>query len=245
MVGFRDVLVQPRKGRRESFLPATAILVPNPAEADRGGLLAKARGWRQDELYASGLYIAQNRQLCFAGPALGGGAAGLVVEKLIVRGVKRIVLLSCCGAIDPQCPIGSIILAHGACRGEGVSQYYQPDTYIPTTADVNIRLLRLLGDNGLEGHGGAVWSTDAPYRERRSELLVLQERDGVLGVDMECAAIAAICRFRGISFGGLFVVSDELWGPVWRPGFSRPEFISRCDILLKALFDLDEGKEVA
>jgi purine-nucleoside phosphorylase len=72
-------------------------------------------------------------------------------------------------------------------------------------------------------HKGLVWSTDAPYRETRQKVLLLQKEE-VLGVDMEISALFAAARFRRVEIGALLVVSDELGSLHWKPGFSSSKF---------------------
>jgi len=50
------------------------------------------------------------------------------------------------------------------------------------------------------------------------------ERKNVIGVDMEYSAICSVCTFRSIEFAALFLVSDELLGEKWKPGFKDPHF---------------------
>ena len=47
--------------------------------------------------------------------------------------------------------------------------------------------------------------------------------NGLLAVDMETTALMTVARFRKLAWAGLLVVSDELWGEKWRPGFSSLE----------------------
>ncbi len=53
--------------------------------------------------------------------------------------------------------------------------------------------------------------------------MVRHAADGVLAVDMETSALMAVAAFRKLRWAGLMVVSDELWGEAWRPGFRSPE----------------------
>jgi purine-nucleoside phosphorylase len=71
-------------------------------------------------------------------------------------------------------------------------------------------------------HPGLVWTTDAPFRETW-EKVRRYGGQGVLAVDMETSALMAAARFRNLAWAGLMVVSDELWGPQWRPGFKSAE----------------------
>ena len=230
-----DLIIEPRRGKKEKDLPSRALLVVNPAEAEYAlGGFKPFTGERRS-LYQTTLLVDRDHCLCVAGPALGAAAAVLVLEKLIVLGVKEIWLLSCCGSLDPSWSIGEIVLATGAVSGEGVSSYYTTNDFALPDPAATRQLEEIVSQYQGDLRRGIIWSTDAPYRERRSELLKLQERYGVVGIDMELSALCTVAACRGASLGALFVVSDMLWTRNWKPGFSAREFtessrrlIDRC-----------------
>jgi len=88
-------------------------------------------------------------------------------------------------------------------------------------------------------HVGKIWTTDAPYRENRLFLKRLWQEEEAVGVDMEYSALCAVSSFRNIEFAGIFVVSDELWGEKWRPGFKKHEFLATGRKLIDQLLTLD------
>ena len=65
---------------------------------------------------------------------------------------------------------------------------------------------------------GASWTTDAPFRETES-LIAAHRAEGVISVEMEAAALFAICATRGAAIAGGLVISDVLAEPVWNPQF--------------------------
>ncbi len=240
-----DILIHPGKGRKERSLPDRAILVANPAEARIAQEQMRRHGADSRFLYNSGLLVDERRRLCLAGPSLGAPAAGLVLEKLIALGVTRICLFSCCGAINQDYSIGDVLVGISGVSGEGVSHYYGgiPDPAV--SREETERLRNFLKNEEVSWHEGGIWSTDAPYRERRSELNRLHQQYGVDGVDMEFTALCSIASFRSVHLSALFVVSDELWGPGWNPGFTGKVYKDRCKMLISSLIVsmLEEGKK--
>lgn len=219
-----DLLIEPRRGRKEKLLPARALLVANPSEANYALTSFKPHTGQSRTLYQTTLLVDEEHTLCLAGPALGAAAAVLVLEKLIVLGVREIWLVSCCGSLDPSWSIGDIVLASSAVCGEGVSGYYKKEK-VSAPGDTATHNLEEFVSHHWDGfRRGTIWSTDAPYRERRSELISLQERYGVVGIDMEFSALCAVAAYRGVSLGALFVVSDMLWTKRWKPGFGSEDF---------------------
>jgi len=121
--------------------------------------------------------------------------------------------------------------------GEGVSRYYGVKTHSAPDRKITEELTGYLHSRGIDPDLGVVWSTDAPYRERRSELLSLQERFGVCGVDMEFSALCSVASFRGIRLGALFVVSDMIWTRGWKAGFGSKAFTSSSRNLIEKIID--------
>jgi uridine phosphorylase len=120
--------------------------------------------------------------------------------------------------------LGHVVLPTATVSGEGTSRYYSLEEISSEPDKVLCRLLRRqLGGAGLTWHEGAVWSTDAIYRET-VELVREQQQEGVLAVDMEMAALLAVGRFRRVPVAGLLVVSDELSSLKWRPGYRSENF---------------------
>ena len=239
-----DILIHPQKGRKDQYLPEKGLLFVNPAEAR----IAEQEFSRYDIstrfLHNSSLLVDNQERLCVAGPALGAPAAGLVMEKLIVLGVKKICLFSCCGAIDPAYSIGDTLLAYSGVSGEGVSHYYGDNKIVHTCRPATDELRSFLEKHGIDFKEGVIWSTDAPYRESRSELARLHTKYGVVGVDMEFTALCSIAAFRNISISALFIVSDELWGPVWKPGFGQESYQNQCRLLISSLISAGLHKEL-
>lgn len=231
----QDLIIEPRRGRKEKLLPESALLVVNPAEAEFAFDCFSPYGGESRPIYQSRIMVAESAGLCLVGPALGAAAAVLVLEKLIVLGVRNVWLLSCCGALDPALDIGDYLLVRRAVSGEGVSSYYSSHKVTVPGAEACSQLEQCAVHCALEPADGVLWSTDAPYRERRSVLTGLQERYGINGVDMEVSALSTVASFRGVSLGGLFVVSDMLWTPHWKPGFGGTEFKKRTEHLIRTV----------
>jgi uridine phosphorylase len=241
-VDSEDILIHPGRGRKEQMLPDQAILVVNPAEASVAQDEMRRHGAESRFLYNSHLLVDKRFRLCLAGPSLGAPAAGLVLEKLIALGVSRICLFSCCGAVNEKLVIGDLLVAVSGVSGEGVSRYYEGGESVAVCPDETDNLRVFLNDQRLSWQEGGIWSTDAPYRESRTQLNRLHRKFGIDGVDMEFTALCSIAAFRKVHLSALFVVSDELWGAQWKPGFSGIAFKKRCKSLISNLI-LDKMQE--
>lgn len=232
-----DIIIRPRRGRREAALPERALLVVNHAEAQLAVNCARRHGVADRRCAHANLLVDRQDRFCLAGPALGAPAAVILMERLVALGVNRLVLLSCCGSLDPSLAIGDLLAAERAVVGEGVSRWYGAADQTPANPEMLGSLGQILSARGLPWRKGVLWSTDAPYRERRSDLLRLREQFGVAGVDMECSALYTLAAFRGVAIAALFVVSDELWTGRWRPGFGSEVFQGQSRLVLEALLE--------
>lgn len=239
-----DVIIEPRRGKKEKLLPESAVMLVNPAESEYAFRHFEPYGGESRTLYQSRILVDKIGRLCLAGPALGAAAAVLVLEKLIVLGVKKIWLLSCCGVLDPAFSIGDFLLARRGVSGEGVSKYYSDQVVTTPGSEASRELGDFVKYCDLKVGDGVIWSTDAPYRERRSELVRLQEAHGVNGVDMEFSALCTVAKFRGVSLGGLFVVSDMLWTRNWKPGFGGSGFKKSNEELINKIIDYRLSEEL-
>jgi len=237
MASDHDLIIEPRRGKKEELLPEMAVLVLNPAEADSAFKHFKAGSRATKTLHQSCVQVDAAGRLCLAGPALGAAAAALLLEKMIVLGVRKVWLVSCCGVLDPALGFGDLLVGYRSVSGEGVSKYYTDRLVGEPGHDASGELRALAGQLADTVGDGVIWSTDAPYREQRSILIGLRETYGVNGVDMEFSALCAVAEFRGISLGGLFVVSDLLWTRNWKPGFGSAEFRKKNTMLIRRIID--------
>lgn len=178
----------------------------------------------------------QGRGVTAAGPFLGAPHAVMGLEKLVVSGAERIWVLGWCGSLQPDIHTGHIIVPASAVSEEGTSPHYPiPGRAIESDGELNEALENELTRQGLSFSKGAVWTTDAVYRETPAKVKAYQEK-GLLAVEMEMSALMTVAIYRSVSLAGLLVVSDELYDFRWKRGFSSRElkWASRkaCEVLL-------------
>jgi len=167
------------------------------------------------------LYHLKNKIVLYQ--SLGAPSVVLSLERLIVSGAKRIILLGFCGSLNPEFKIMNVVSISKAFSEEGTSKHYFPRKRIfyPSPTLKN-RIETVLHDSKLPFLTGSLVSTDAPYRETRSWLKQKQKRRIDL-VDMEASAVFAIARFYGIHAAALAIISDELWSGTWNKEFLSSE----------------------
>ena len=68
--------------------------------------------------------------------------------------------------------------------------------------------------NGIPYALGKTWTTDSFYRETRNNF-EKRRAEGCISVEMECAAVQAMCDFRGLELYAFFTGGDLLDAPEW------------------------------
>ena len=230
-----DIVIHPVRLKRESTIPETGLLLVNPSEARYGLQAAQDAGGEMRILYNSNLCVLASQGYFVAGPAIGAPMAVMTMEKLIALGARKIILFGWCGSMKSALAIGDLLLPTSAMSGEGTSSYYVSGSQPGPSPVLIDEVKKLLERYSLPWKEGCVWSTDAPYREKRSYLKTLQQERDVLAVDMEYAALCSAAFFRKIEFAALLLVSDEVWGTNWNPGFSKQEFKMKSRLLIDIL----------
>ncbi len=232
-----NILIHPRQGKKEESIPETGILLVNPFEARSAHSVYKEGKTESRFLFNSNLSVAEDGSGFVAGPSIGAPMAVMTMEKLIALGAFRIILFGWCGAIAETLRVGDIVLPDLALSGEGTSRYYSKEQKITPSEPLNQKLEYLFEKQGVGYKSGCVWSTDAIYREDRRLLEELRSEKNVSAVDMEFSALCSVALFRGIQFSAVLMVSDELWGESWNPGFSSINFKTHCKDVMTMLLD--------
>ena len=135
------------------------------------------------------------------------------LEALLAAGASRVVFLNGAGSLRPDLPVGTLVLPTDLCREEGTSYHYAPaDVRLTTSADLRGALRDALTEKGVPFEEGPHWTTDAMYRETPGK--VRRYRDGgILSVEMELSALAAVARFHRRSLAALLGVTDIVRTP--------------------------------
>lgn len=153
----------------------------------------------------------------FCKARLGAPACVGSFEDIIPMGAKRILLLGNCGVLDKRIEDCGIIVPTRAIRDEGTSYHYAPAAdYIDVNRKHTDLFFSLLRELGYDYVTGTTWTTDAFYRETRQKVATRKEM-GAICVEMECAAMQAMCDFRGVDFFQFFYAGDNLDSPLWDP----------------------------
>lgn len=141
---------------------------------------------------------------------IGGPYSVLIAEQLAAAGVELILGLTSAGRLSPALPLPCLVLPTSAIRDEGTSLHYLPasvDVSCPSriTPFLETELLA----SGFAVLCGKVWTTDAPYRETKTQL-EHWARENVLAVEMQAASLYAFGTSRGVDVGCVAMVSNAV-----------------------------------
>ena len=186
----------------------------------QGELMRPWKGYR--EVYRG--YVGEGR-VTIAHPLFGAPNCVALAEELASFGMQRALFVGYCGSLQQGVRAGDIIVPTEAIREEGTSFHYLPSglSAQPHQGIQDI-ILGALQRNTVPSHQGTIWTTDAIYRETKGKVKRYQDA-GVLGVEMELAALFAFGMAQKVAIGGMLVVTDELSSGRWRPRFFSPQLI--------------------
>ncbi len=155
--------------------------------------------------------IALSTNFGIGSPVIGG-----LTDEFAALGVKHFVLIGMAGGLQPELTTGSLVISTSAIRGEGVSQHYLHQAPTVESSEAPTRgISDVLARQGSPHTLGITWTTDAPFRELRKDVLEHQQQ-GVLAVDMEAAAMLAVTKANHLSGAAMFAIADQLSGGEWR-----------------------------
>ena len=153
----------------------------------------------------------------FCKARLGAPACVGSFEDIIPMGAKRFILMGNCGVLDKRIEDCGIIIPTLAIRDEGTSYHYAPASdYIDVNRKYVDIFCSVLQEFGYPYVTGTTWTTDAFYRETRQKV-EKRKQMGAICVEMECAAMQAMCDFRGVEFFQFFYAGDNLDHSTWDP----------------------------
>lgn len=158
-------------------------------------------------------YVYDNKIVLAYAP-LGGPATGGLIEELLAFGIKKIIACGSSGLIG-DFPKENFLIVSKAIRDEGLSYHYlEPSLFVETDQNQNQLIEAALKKHHLDYGQGITWTTDAFYRETTSRMN-MRKKQGAIAVEMECASIAAVCKYRNVPFSQVLYFSDIVKQEGW------------------------------
>jgi uridine phosphorylase len=207
-----DVL--PITGLPRTGLPADALVTGDPHRVPRIGAMLDgciAVADRREYVTYTGSW--KGTPLVVASHGVGAPGAVLLFQELAQAGVRTIVRAGTCGALVESIADGDLIVATGAVREDGVTDQMVPPDYPATsTPEVVMALQGAAQRLGHTCHVGTVLTSALFFPELIEESLPRHAREGVIGVEMELAALLVVAELKGLRAGAVFAVDGHPTG---------------------------------
>ena len=193
-------MLQPHIQLDESIQARCAILPGDPARLDRIALqLENVKEIAYNREYRSLTGTYKGMPVLAMSTGMGGCSTGIAVEELRAIGITAMIRIGSCGALQKGIALGDLVFACGAVRDDGASRAYVDVRYpaVPDTALLG-HCIAAAKEQGWAAHTGVVHSHESFYMDTNAEEEAYWSRHGVLGADMETAALFTIGRLRGV-----------------------------------------------
>ncbi|MGF1685641.1 nucleoside phosphorylase [Photobacterium japonica] len=144
-----------------------------------------------------GQYQGTPITVCSTG--IGAASALIALEELRLCGATHLVRVGSAGALQHHIGLGELIIAEAAVRDEGGSNSYVPAAF-PAYSDTSLinGLQAYCAHAAITAHAGVVRSHDSFYTDEEQQICQFWHKKGVLGADMETAALLTVGRLRGM-----------------------------------------------
>jgi len=154
----------------------------------------------------------KGKRISVMGTGMGMPSIGIYSYELInFYGVKKLIRVGSCGALQPYLKLYDIIIGMSASTNSNyLHQYNLPGTFAPTASfELLEKAVKVARELGVRYHVGNILSSDTFYDDD-SEAWKRWAKMGVLAVEMEAAALYANAARAGANALTILTVSDSL-----------------------------------
>ena len=173
-----------------------SVVVGDPARVDVvAKFLDEPEKIMENREYRTVTGTYKGRKILAMSTGIGAPSAAIGIEELHNIGVKTVIRVGSCGALQPEIGLGDLIVGEGIVRDDGLTKKYAPEIY---PAVPSFSLLALAKKYAPRAHFGIIRSHDGFYMDDNEEVEDFWAKKGVLGCDMESGALAVVGRLRGM-----------------------------------------------
>jgi purine-nucleoside phosphorylase, family 1 (deoD) len=146
------------------------------------------------------------------GTGMGIPSISIYITELMTQyGVETLVRIGTCGSMQTDIKIKDVILAQSASTDSGFLHHIFPGNFAPTA---DFGLLKTAYEKaetlGIDARVGNILSSDMFYGEELVSKTELWIKYGVMGVEMEAAALYTLAKKHGCRALALLTVSDSI-----------------------------------
>lgn len=188
--------VQPHIRLNSDIDVDSAIIVGDPARVDLIlTMMSDFQFLTYNREYKSSIGIYQNKKILVLSTGIGAPSTAIAIEELNNIGIKKIIRVGSAGAMQPNIDLGSIIIAEGVVRDDGLSKKYIPSIY-PAVPSFN--LLASAYKYKPNANYGIVRSHDGFYMDDNEQCEDFWTSKGIIAADMESGILFIVGRQRNI-----------------------------------------------
>lgn len=197
----------------EMLAGATAAIVPgDPARVERiASLLDRPEPLAARREFTSWLGYLDGQPIVVCSTGIGGPSTSIALEELAQLGITTFLRVGTTGAIQPDVPVGHLVITQASVRLDGASRHFAPIEY-PATSDFfcTQALVEAAEQLGADYRVGITASSDTfyPGQERYDTVstevtpwlrdsMAEWKRLGVLNYEMESATLLTMCATHG------------------------------------------------
>jgi len=192
---YADACLLPGDPLRARYVAETYLTDARQVNEERG-LLGYTGTW-------------EGKQVSVQGTGMGCPGALIVFEELVQLGVTRLLRVGTCGGLQSDHSLGDLIVALSAVPADATATHLVAgEPHCPTASwDLVHEAVHVAKKTNETIRVGPIVSSDVFYNPDGGQYERWSKR-GILGVEMEAAALFTIGALRGVSAGCLLTVSD-------------------------------------
>ena len=146
---------------------------------------------------------------------IGAPVAAGTIEYLNCYGIKNVVAFGSAGCISDKFDARNLLVVERAIRDEGASYHYLPASLdVDLDKELSDKLTVFLNKKKIQNTKATTWTTDAFFRETKQRISK-RIKQGAVAVEMECSALASVCKFYGMKFCQFLFFSDTVKNGDW------------------------------
>jgi DeoD family purine-nucleoside phosphorylase len=192
---YADACLLPGDPLRARYIAETFLTDVRQVNEERG-LLGYTGRW-------------EGKEVSVQGTGMGCPGATTVFEELVELGVGRLLRVGTCGGLQPGHSLGDLIVALSAVPADATATHLvggEPHCPTPSWELVH-EAVHVAKKTNEPLHVGPIVSSDVFYNPDKGQYERWSKR-GILGVEMEAAALFTVGALRGVLTGCLLTVSD-------------------------------------
>ena len=168
----------------------------------------------------TGTLLGQKVTACSTG--IGGPSAAIAMEELHKCGADTFIRTGTCGGMQPDVTAGSLIIATGACREEGVTEKMIPLSY-PAIADGEVVAALTASARALDipVHKGIVLTQALFYPGFLESTVKLYAKAGVKAMENEVASLLVVASLHGVKAGAIIAADAPAFELVGVDGYNQ------------------------